>query len=259
MTPQLSVGGELFWLRSAQKSGAGFAARHAGASHVATAQVATTGLLSLAYIHRVSDKVSLAADFLWNWTGREAGASFGEFLKKKKKKKKKNFVFKFFFFQVFFFQIPEFRNGGKEKLTLFPLSLSSSKTENNNKTKRKRLRLRPPAVPPARPRRHRRPRRRAARGEAQRRGQPRALRRAGPPAQGREVRDRDDGRGVGVGAVEGEEGKLARGGGGWRRRDERGRGTREREVFFVFSLSFLEDPTDNPLVKKSVSSFLFLL
>ena len=78
VTPQLSVGGELFWLRSAQKSGAGFAARHAGASHVATAQVATTGLLSLAYIHRVSDKVSLAADFLWNWTGREAAASFGE-------------------------------------------------------------------------------------------------------------------------------------------------------------------------------------
>jgi hypothetical protein len=46
---------------------------------VATAQVATTGLLSLAYIHRVSDKVSLAADFLWNWTGREAAASFGKF------------------------------------------------------------------------------------------------------------------------------------------------------------------------------------
>lgn len=78
VTPQLSVGGELFWLRSAQKSGAGFAARHAGAAHVATAQIATTGLLSLAYIHRVSDKVSLAADFLWNWTGREAAASFGE-------------------------------------------------------------------------------------------------------------------------------------------------------------------------------------
>lgn len=86
MTPQLSVGGELFWLRSAQKSGAGFAARHACAAHVATAQIATTGLLSLAYIHRVSDKVSLAADFLWNWTGREAAASFGE----------KSFYFYFF-------------------------------------------------------------------------------------------------------------------------------------------------------------------
>ena len=138
-------------------------------------------------------------------------------------------------------------------LTLFRFA---PETKQNSK---RRVRLRPAAVPPARQGRHRRARRRAARGEAQRRREPRALGRAGPPAQGREVRDRDDGRGVGVGAVEGEEGKLARGGGVWRRRDERGRGTREREVFFVFSLSFLEDPTDNPLVKKSVSSFLFLL
>lgn len=77
VTRELSLGGELFWLRSSRKSGAGFAARHAGAVHVATAQVATTGLLSLAYVHRVSEKVSLAADFLWNWQGREAAASFG--------------------------------------------------------------------------------------------------------------------------------------------------------------------------------------
>lgn len=44
---------------------------------MATAQVATTGLLSLGYLHRVSDKVSLAADLLWNWRSREAAAAFG--------------------------------------------------------------------------------------------------------------------------------------------------------------------------------------
>ena len=71
------MGGEAFWLRAQGKSGTGFAARHAGASHVATAQVATTGLVSLGYLHRVSDKVSLASDFLWNWHAREASASFG--------------------------------------------------------------------------------------------------------------------------------------------------------------------------------------
>ena len=77
VTPALTLGGEAFWLRAQGKSGTGFAARHAGPAHVATAQVATTGLVSLGYLHRVSDKVSLATDFLWNWHAREASASFG--------------------------------------------------------------------------------------------------------------------------------------------------------------------------------------
>lgn len=77
VTPNLTLGGEAFWLRAQGKSGTGFAARHAGTNHVATAQVATTGLVSLGYVHRVSDKVSLASDFLWNWQAREATASFG--------------------------------------------------------------------------------------------------------------------------------------------------------------------------------------
>jgi len=77
VTPSLTLGGEAFWLRAQGKSGTGFAARHAGAAHVATAQVATTGLVSLGYLHRVSEKVSLASDFLWNWHAREASASFG--------------------------------------------------------------------------------------------------------------------------------------------------------------------------------------
>lgn len=92
-------------------SGIGLAARHVGDKHVATAQVANTGLVSLAYIQKISEKVglghgiivpdggnpppfsmkqacevwfcdgllqvSLASDFMWNLNSREANASFG--------------------------------------------------------------------------------------------------------------------------------------------------------------------------------------
>jgi len=77
-----------------------------------------------------------------------------------------------------------------------------------------RIRLRPAAVPPARPSRHRRARRRAARGAAQRRRLAVAVGRARPRAQGREVRDRDDGRGVEDWRVRGEGGGLEGGVGG---------------------------------------------
>jgi len=77
VTPSLSMGGEAFWLGSQQKSGVGLAARHVSNSCVATAQVATTGLLSATYVQKVSDKVSLATEFLWNWNSREAQASVG--------------------------------------------------------------------------------------------------------------------------------------------------------------------------------------
>lgn len=40
-------------------------------------QVATTGLVSLTYVHNVSEKVHLASDFLYNWNSREATASVG--------------------------------------------------------------------------------------------------------------------------------------------------------------------------------------
>ena len=57
VTPRLALGGEAFWLGQQRKSGAGFAARHADDKHVATAQVATTGLVSLTYLRRISEKV----------------------------------------------------------------------------------------------------------------------------------------------------------------------------------------------------------
>jgi mitochondrial import receptor subunit TOM40 len=77
VTPSLSLGGEAFWLGAQRKSGVGIAARHATDAAVSTAQLASTGLVSLTYCQRVSDKVSLAADFMYNWHSREATASAG--------------------------------------------------------------------------------------------------------------------------------------------------------------------------------------
>ncbi|KAL3139770.1 hypothetical protein ABBQ38_004073 [Trebouxia sp. C0009 RCD-2024] len=77
VTPKLALGGETFYLSQAMKSGVGFAARHQGDQHVATAQIATTGLISLNYAHKLSEKVTLASDFMWNWNQREPSASFG--------------------------------------------------------------------------------------------------------------------------------------------------------------------------------------
>jgi len=77
VTPTLALGGEAFWLGAQRKSGAGFAFRNQGSKGVSTGQVATTGLLSLSYVHRVSDKVGLATDFLWNWNSKEVTATVG--------------------------------------------------------------------------------------------------------------------------------------------------------------------------------------
>lgn len=53
------MGGEAFWLGQQRKSGTGFAARHQGELHVATCQLATTGLINATYIHKVNEKVRL--------------------------------------------------------------------------------------------------------------------------------------------------------------------------------------------------------
>ena len=62
MTPKLALGGEAFWLGQQRKSGTGFAARYSGDKCVATGQVATTGLVSLTYVQRISEKVRLVDD-----------------------------------------------------------------------------------------------------------------------------------------------------------------------------------------------------
>uniref|UniRef100_A0A7S0V429 Mitochondrial import receptor subunit TOM40 n=1 Tax=Polytomella parva TaxID=51329 RepID=A0A7S0V429_9CHLO len=77
VTPKLSVGGEFFWLQPNLKSGVGLAARHVDAGNVATLQVATTGILSMQYTHRVTEKISLASDLMWHFGSREATATIG--------------------------------------------------------------------------------------------------------------------------------------------------------------------------------------
>jgi mitochondrial import receptor subunit TOM40 len=77
ITPYLSMGGEMFCLAEQRRSGIGLAARYATDSCIATAQVANTGLVSLTYLQKVSEKVSLVTDFLFNSNSREASASFG--------------------------------------------------------------------------------------------------------------------------------------------------------------------------------------
>eukprot|EP00246_Nothoceros_aenigmaticus_P003547 TRINITY_DN14724_c0_g1_i1.p1 TRINITY_DN14724_c0_g1~~TRINITY_DN14724_c0_g1_i1.p1 ORF type:complete len:377 (+),score=46.93 TRINITY_DN14724_c0_g1_i1:139-1131(+) len=77
ITPTLALGGEAFWLGHQRKSGVGFAGRYNTDKVIATGQIASTGMVSLTYVQRVSDKVSLASDFNYNWTSREATTSVG--------------------------------------------------------------------------------------------------------------------------------------------------------------------------------------
>jgi mitochondrial import receptor subunit TOM40 len=77
VTGTLSLGGEGFWLGGQKKSGVGLAARYADNRSVGTAQLATTGLVSLTYTTKVSEKAMLASDFMWNWNARQTQASVG--------------------------------------------------------------------------------------------------------------------------------------------------------------------------------------
>lgn len=77
VTPSLVLGGEVFWLGHQRKSGVGFAARYNTERMVATCQIASTGLVSMTYVRRISEKVSLAADFLYNNLTREAISTLG--------------------------------------------------------------------------------------------------------------------------------------------------------------------------------------
>lgn len=62
VTPRLALGGEAFWLGQQRKSGTGFAGRYQSADYVATAQLASTGLVSLTFTQRISEKVSTCCD-----------------------------------------------------------------------------------------------------------------------------------------------------------------------------------------------------
>lgn len=77
VTPNLSLGGEAFWAGQHRKSGLGYAARYSTDKMVATGQVASTGMVALGYVQKVSEKVSLATDFMYNYTSRDVTASVG--------------------------------------------------------------------------------------------------------------------------------------------------------------------------------------
>eukprot|EP00245_Coleochaete_scutata_P007146 TRINITY_DN22248_c0_g1_i1.p1 TRINITY_DN22248_c0_g1~~TRINITY_DN22248_c0_g1_i1.p1 ORF type:complete len:329 (-),score=68.07 TRINITY_DN22248_c0_g1_i1:567-1553(-) len=77
VTPQLALGGEAFWLGQQRKSGLGFAARWNSEKAVATGQIASTGMVALTYVQRVSEKVALASDFSYNVNTQEATTAVG--------------------------------------------------------------------------------------------------------------------------------------------------------------------------------------
>ncbi|VFR00481.1 unnamed protein product [Cuscuta campestris] len=77
VTPHLSLGGEVFWAGQHHKSGIGYAARYNTDKMVATGQVANTGLVALNYVQKLSEKVSLASDFMYNYIAGEVTASVG--------------------------------------------------------------------------------------------------------------------------------------------------------------------------------------
>ncbi|KAL7081851.1 hypothetical protein ACP275_14G064400 [Erythranthe tilingii] len=77
VSPHLSLGGEVFWAGQHRKSGIGYAARYNTDKMVTTGQVASTGMVALSYVQKVSEKVSLASDFMYNYMSRDVTASFG--------------------------------------------------------------------------------------------------------------------------------------------------------------------------------------
>ncbi|KAI5006738.1 mitochondrial import receptor subunit TOM40-1-like [Hordeum vulgare subsp. vulgare] len=77
VTKNLSLGTEGFWLGQQSKSGVGFLARYDTKKMVATGQIASTGLVSLSYVQKVSEKVSLATDFMYNHMSKDVIASVG--------------------------------------------------------------------------------------------------------------------------------------------------------------------------------------
>ncbi|KAG4208990.1 hypothetical protein ERO13_A03G167500v2 [Gossypium hirsutum] len=77
ITQHLSLGGEVFWAGQHRKSGTGYAARYETDKMVATGQVANTGIVALSYVQKVSDKVSLATDLMYNYMSRDVTASVG--------------------------------------------------------------------------------------------------------------------------------------------------------------------------------------
>ena len=57
VTRRLSLGCEVYYLDDHRKSGLGVAARQGTDKYIATLQASTAGLVSMSYLHKVSEKV----------------------------------------------------------------------------------------------------------------------------------------------------------------------------------------------------------
>ncbi|CAL9214734.1 unnamed protein product [Arabidopsis halleri] len=77
VTPRLSLGGEFFWASMAQESGVGYAARYETDRMVASAKVVSIGRVIMTYVQKISKKVSLATDFVYDCFSRDVKASVG--------------------------------------------------------------------------------------------------------------------------------------------------------------------------------------
>ncbi|XP_010480455.1 PREDICTED: mitochondrial import receptor subunit TOM40-1-like [Camelina sativa] len=77
VTPRLYLGGNFFWTSVPQKSSVGYTARYETDKMVATAKVESSGDVLMTYVHKISKKVSLATDFVYNCFSRDVKASVG--------------------------------------------------------------------------------------------------------------------------------------------------------------------------------------
>ncbi|KAL9235536.1 hypothetical protein vseg_010287 [Gypsophila vaccaria] len=77
VTPNLALGGEIFYAGQHRKSGVGYGARYSNNKMVATGQVASTGMVALSYVQKASEKVSFATEFMYNYMSRDVTASVG--------------------------------------------------------------------------------------------------------------------------------------------------------------------------------------
>ncbi|XP_073386159.1 mitochondrial import receptor subunit TOM40-1 [Physcomitrium patens] len=75
VTPKLSLGGEWMWFGHQRKSCMGLAARYQTDSVITTALVKSEGDICCTYIQKLSDKVLVASDFVYNWNSTEAVTS----------------------------------------------------------------------------------------------------------------------------------------------------------------------------------------
>ncbi|KAJ0809537.1 putative Porin domain superfamily, eukaryotic porin/Tom40 [Helianthus annuus] len=77
VTPHLSLGGELVWAGEDRESNISYGARYNTDKMVAVGQIANTGNVALSYAQKMSEKVSLASDFIYNYFSRDVTASVG--------------------------------------------------------------------------------------------------------------------------------------------------------------------------------------